>query len=176
MDEHDGEMVLALKLAQIAEKRGDFLRGVLVDAMQPDKRIQKQQNGLELGHGFGEPLLVGRGIDPQDGGGDDLNIELFETDLGGEADALEALSHDVECIFGGEEQNAPGSPRWIASQARCAGGDTDRHVQSEERFAALGLAADDADGLLAPQRFDEPALGSGVRSRVGGRLVQADGS
>ena len=45
-----------------------------------------------------------------------------------------------------------------AAQAGDAGGDRDGDVEGEERLAALGLAADDADGLLGPQAGDQPAL------------------
>ena len=44
------------------------------------------------------------------------------------------------------------------------GGDRDGQIQGEEGLAALGLAADDADGLVGPQAVDEPALLLGRRA------------
>ena len=52
----------------------------------------------------------------------------------------------------------PASRHGEAAQARDAGGDRDGEVEGEERLAALGLAADDADGLLGPQPGDQPAV------------------
>src|SRR5208337_1184968 len=51
-----------------------------------------------------------------------------------------------------------GDPHTGGAQAGRAGGDRDGEVESQERLAALGLAADDADGLLRPQPGDEPAM------------------
>ena len=42
------------------------------------------------------------------------------------------------------------------AQAGGAGGDRDGDVEGEEGLAGLGLASDDADGLLGPQLFDQP--------------------
>ena len=44
-----------------------------------------------------------------------------------------------------------------AAQAGDAGGDGDGQLEGQEGFAALGLAADDADGFFRPQPIDEPA-------------------
>ena len=41
-------------------------------------------------------------------------------------------------------------------QTSCTGSDAQRHVQGQEAFAALGFAAEDADGFIGPQPFDEP--------------------
>jgi len=49
-----------------------------------------------------------------------------------------------------------------AAQAGDGGGDGD--VEGEERFAAFGLAADDADGLLGPQAVDHSQRYCSVRS------------
>ncbi len=69
---------------------------------------------------------------------------------GSSADAFEALAHDMQRVLGGEEQHAASARHGEAAQARDAGSDRDGEVECEERLAALGLAADDADGLLAP--------------------------
>src|SRR5208283_1308558 len=92
------------------------------------------------------------------GRGDDLDVEIGERDAGGLADAIEAASHDVQRILGGIEQDAARSRHREAAQAGDAGGHGHGDVEGEERFAALGLAADDADGLLGPQAGNEPAV------------------
>ncbi len=85
-------------------------------------------------------------------GGNHVDIEVVETGSGGLCDA--ALSNDVGSVFGGEQQNAAGSSE-EAPQAGRAGRDGDCEVESEKGFAALWLS--NADRLLAPQLFDEPA-------------------
>ena len=82
----------------------------------------------------------------------------FESQAGGGADAVEALAHDGQGILGSEEQDATGARHREAAQTRRGGGDGDGQIEGKEGFAALGLAADDADGLGAPEALDEPAL------------------
>jgi hypothetical protein len=69
---------------------------------------------------------------------------------GGGANAFEPLAHDMQRILGGVEQDAPGPRNGEAAQARRTGRDRHGKVEGEERFAAFGLAADDADRLLGP--------------------------
>jgi hypothetical protein len=57
----------------------------------------------------------------------------------------------VQGVLGGVEQDASGLGHDKAAQAGRAGGDRDSEVESQERLEALGLAADDSDGLLRPQ-------------------------
>ena len=45
-----------------------------------------------------------------------------------------------------------------AAQTGSSGGDGDGQIEGQEGFAALRLAADDADRFLRPQVGDEPAL------------------
>ena len=61
-------------------------------------------------------------------------------------------------VFCSEQQDRAGAARAEVPQARDASGDRDREVQRQNGFAALWLAADDADGLLAPQRVHQPLL------------------
>ena len=89
---------------------------------------------------------------------------------GGGADAIEPAADDVECVLGGIEQDAAGVGHREAAQAGDAGGDGDGQIEGEEGFAALGLAADDADGLFGPQPVDEPALLLGAVGEAPGRL------
>lgn len=63
----------------------------------------------------------------------------------------------------------------LADGARRAGGDRDGEVEREEGLAALGLAADDAARLVAPQLLDEPApLGRHVGELGGARDRQRE--
>jgi hypothetical protein len=166
--EQDGSVEVALELAQVREHRGDLGGGVLVDAVQAHEGIEHEQRGPQGGDRLAQAILVLGQIQADGRGGDDLQVERLEHDAGGPGNARQAGAHDVERVFGGEEQHAPGAGGAKASQTRRAGGDGDGHIEGEERLAALGLAADDADGLGGPQVFDQPAVlrrldGEGVR-------------
>jgi hypothetical protein len=76
----------------------------------------------------------------------------------------------VQGVLGGVEQDPSGLGHDEAAQAGRAGGDRDGEVESQERLAALGLAADDADGLLRPQPGDEPAMLIGALGQTPGGL------
>ena len=67
--------------------------------------------------------------------------------------------HDVP---GGAHQDRSGLVGVEAAQGWNASGDRDGEFQGEEGFAALGLAADDADGLAAPEPVDQPLLRLGA--------------
>ena len=56
----------------------------------------------------------------------------------------------MQGVLGGIEQDATGARHREAAQAGSAGGDRDGEVQRQEGFAALGFAADDADGFVGP--------------------------
>ena len=47
VNEQDGQLELALEFAQVREQRGDLGGVVFIDAVQPDQRIQDQQDGAE---------------------------------------------------------------------------------------------------------------------------------
>ena len=98
-----------------------------------------------------QPVLVLGQVQAHARRGDDLDVERLEPDAGGPGDALQPRAHDVERVLGGEEQHAPGPGGPKPPQTRRAGGDRDGHVEGEKRLAALGLAADDADGLGRPR-------------------------
>jgi hypothetical protein len=148
VDDDDGDGVAALQLAQIGEQRRHFAAGVLIDAMQAHEGIEDEQARAPFGNGHIEASAVGLEIEPHGGCGDDLDVEIGEAEAGGGADAVEPPAHDVERVLGGVKQNASSAWHGEAAQARNAGRDRDGEVQGEERFAALGLAADDPDRLL----------------------------
>lgn len=158
MHEEHGEGVPALKFAQICQERCDLPARILIDAMQSNEGIQDQKPRGEGLDGALEALAIPFQIKSQGGGGDHLHIQCRELAAGRLADALEARAHDVLGVLGGEEQHAPGSGNGEAPQRRVPGGDRDCEVECEEALAALGLTAHDADGALAPETLDEPAL------------------
>ena len=158
MDDEHGNVMPALQLAQVGEQRGDLAAGVLVDAVETHERIEDEQARLQSGDGLGEVAAVGIQIEPDGGGGDDLDVEIGQRHTGCCRDAFEASAHDVQGVLGGEQQDATGSRHGEAAQTWDAGGDRDGEVQRQERLAALWLAADDADRLLGPQAGDQPSL------------------
>ncbi len=97
-------------------------------------------------------------------GGDDLHRQRGKGNLRGRRDALESLAHDGQGVFGGEEQHFAGALDGELAQAGRAGGDADGDIQGQETFAAFGFPAQDADGLLGPETFNEP-----LGLRPGGR-------
>ena len=101
---------------------------------------------------------IGREVEPQDRHGDDLDIEVGEGNAGGRGDTVKAVADDMQRVLGGAEQDTSGRGHDEAAQAGRAGGDRDGKIERQERLAALGLAADDADGLLRPQAGDQPAV------------------
>ena len=110
------------------------------------------------GDGLIETYAIALEIEAQAGRGDHLDVELGEADAGGGADAIDPAADDMECVFGGVEQDAAGACHREAAQAWDTGGDGDGQIEGEEGFTALGLAADDPDSLFGPQPIDEPAL------------------
>ena len=65
MNQHDGQLELALEFPQIREQRGDLGGVVFIHPVQPDKRVQDQQDGALLLDGLGEALPVGGGVQPE---------------------------------------------------------------------------------------------------------------
>ena len=144
VDENDGGFEVTLQVAQAGEQRCDLACGVFGGGGEPE----------------GPAGVVGRGGPSRTGAacrrpGQDARREPRR--YRGCRDRFRrpaALANDVGSVFGGEQQNAAGSSG-EAPQAGRAGRDGDCEVESEKGFAALRLA--DADRLLAPQLFDEPA-------------------
>ena len=73
-------------------------------------------------------------------------------------------------VLGGIQEDAAGVGHGKAAQAGDTGSNGDREVEGQERLAALGLAADDADRLLRPEAGDEPALLRGSLGQTPGRF------
>jgi hypothetical protein len=143
---------------------------VFVDGVQTDKRIEDQQaraNGLNRG---GKLLTVAVLIEIEAGDRDDVDGDILEPLIGGCADSVESKTNILQCVFGGEHQHGSGAVDGELTQAWSAGGDRHGDIQGQERFAALGLPAQHADGLFGPQRFDQPALLIGTHPEFVGTL------
>ena len=168
--EQDGGVELALEVAQVREHRRDLGGGVFVDAVQAHERIEHEQRRLQGRDRLAQAILVLGQIQAEGRGGDDLEIEGLKHDASGPGNTRQARAHDVERVFGGEEQHAPSAGGAKAPQTRRAGGDSDRQVEGEKRLAALGLTADDTDGLGRPELFDQPAV-LGALDREGVRRL-----
>jgi hypothetical protein len=158
MYDHDGDRVTPLQVAQECEQWCDLAADVFVDAMQADERIEDEQARPQPGDRLVETGAVDLEIEAQARCGDHLQVEFGEVATGGGADSVEAAAHDVECVFGGIEQDATGADDGEAAQTGRSGGDGDGQIEGQEGFAALGFAADDADRLFRPQVGDEPVL------------------
>jgi hypothetical protein len=157
VDENDGEMELALKLAQVTEDRGDLGGEVLVDSVKPDEGVEEKEPRPEAVNGINEAFLVELGVEPKRRRGDRVDIELGEIELEMGADTFEASADDVQGVFGSVEEDSAFARDGKVSQARRAGGDGDGHIEDEEALATLGFASDDADGLVGPEALDEPS-------------------
>jgi hypothetical protein len=158
-----GSAVVALQAAQISEQWGDLGSEVLIDTMQTNQRIEHKQFGFEASdRGVKRPLLLGV-IEPKGRHGDDVDVEAVEVGAGCGGDALEALSHDVWGILGGEQQDGATLPGHKVAQAGGAGSHRDGKIQCEKGFSAFGFATDNTDGLRTPQTFDQPRLFLGLR-------------
>ena len=117
-----------LELTQVREERRDFARRVLVDAVESHKRIEDEELGSQRRDGLGEAVAIALDIESHRRCGDDVDVEVGEIAARRRGDAGEALAHDVERIFGGEEQYAAGLRHTKAPQTRHATGDGDRDV------------------------------------------------
>ena len=141
----------SLQVAQEGEDGGDFGDGVLVDAMQAHQGVEDEQARSDVLDGVVQALAVGAMVEAQDRHVDDGDVEAFEGGGGGAGDAFEAAAHDMTGILGGEQHDGSGLCGGEVTQARDGGGDADGEVECEEGCAALGFAADDADGVAGPQ-------------------------
>ena len=67
MNQQDGQLKLALKLPQVRQERGHLRGVVFIQPVEPDQRVQDQQDGLELLDGVRQTLAVGWRVKPQAG-------------------------------------------------------------------------------------------------------------
>ena len=175
VDEHDGNGMAALQFAQIGEQRCDLAAGVLIDAVQAYEGIENEQPRLQLGDGLVEAA--------RSASRSRRRVGAVMTWMSRSASPTPAAAQMpssrrrtmCEGVLGGIEQDAAGSAHGKAAQAGDAGGNGDREIQGEERFAALGLAADDADGLFGPQAGRRASAALGALGETPGRLDRKQG-
>ena len=132
VDDDDGELMLALKIAQKGEQGSDLGARVLIDAMQADEGVEDEQARPIGGDGVFEHGAIGGQIEADGGCGDDLKVEVAEGDACGGADAVEAETHDLQRVLSGVEQDASWGGHGEAAQAGGAGCDGDGEVKSQE--------------------------------------------
>ena len=80
MNQDDGQVELALKLAQEA-KQGSHLGGVVLIALvQTDQGIQDEQDGFENAQSLFETLAIGRQVQAKGDGRDDVQGHIGQGD------------------------------------------------------------------------------------------------
>ncbi len=100
VDDHDGEVVGALQLAQVAEDGGDVAGLVLVDAVESHEGVEQEQARGMAADGLVEAALVAGQIEPHAGRGDDADGE------GGEVEAAVAAEARRRCLTTGAVSSA----------------------------------------------------------------------
>jgi hypothetical protein len=100
--------------------------------VEADERVQEQEHGLEGLEGGGQALAVRPEVEPQARGSDDVQGKTGQGDVSGGGNAVEALAHQAERVFGGKEQHRAGATDRKAAQAGGARGDRQCDIQSQE--------------------------------------------
>jgi hypothetical protein len=121
--------------------------------MQPDQRVQDQEDRLEVLDGIREALAVGGSVQPERRSGDDFYRERIKADLGSASNAFQSLAHDRQRVLGGKEEHLARASDRELPQAGRPGRHTHSDIQGEEAFAAFGFASEDADRLFGPKPF-----------------------
>ena len=75
VDKDDGDVMLAIELTQEAEHPGDVGGTIFVQPVEPHERIEDQQLRLSYRQRLIQCLPVLLQVEPQTGGGDDVEIE-----------------------------------------------------------------------------------------------------
>lgn len=158
VDDEHGHVEVALQGAEVAEDRGHLSGVVLIDPVQADEGVEHEQPGRRARHGACEAVLIGASIDPDGGGGDHVDGERVEAEAAVVTQPAEACLHDGGSVLGRVEQDEAGIFDDEAAECGRTARDRDGEVEGELRLAALGSAAEDADGGPRPERGDEPQL------------------
>jgi hypothetical protein len=101
--EQDGELVVALNRAELAEKGGHLGGGVFIGLVETDQRIEDQQLRPLLVEGLSQPRAIARGIEAQRRGEDETDLELTKIEATHGGDSVEALLDVCGSILGGVE-------------------------------------------------------------------------
>ena len=136
---------------------GDLGGVVFIDPMKSDQRIQDQQAWVGGARRCAARRWRSAGVSSRSEGAVMTSTgKASKANLSGCGDAFQALADDGQRVFGREEQHRCRCGDRELAQAGRAGSDADGQVQGQEAFAALGFAAEDADGLIGPESFDQP--------------------
>jgi hypothetical protein len=158
VDEDHGGVETALQLAKEGEQGGDLPAGVLVHTVQPDEGVEDEQARMQGGDGVDEADPVILQVEPQGGGGDDVDVEGREVDAGVETDPVEAAADDVQGVLGGKEEDGALVGDGETGKAGRARSDSNGELEGQDRLTAFRFPADYADGLGGPEVPDKPAL------------------
>jgi hypothetical protein len=155
MDEDDGDVEVALDLAQRAEELSDLARRILVERMKAHQGIEEEEARPELGESRTEALEILAAIEAEARDGDHVEIDRGELETTCSRDRLDALPDDSERILCEVNERKPASLDSEVAESGAAARDTQSHVEPEPGFAGLRRAAEDADGFLRPETVDE---------------------
>jgi hypothetical protein len=162
VDEEDGDVEGAGEVAEGGEDGRDFGGVVFVGALEADVGVEDEKAGAPVCESETEALDVLRAIDPEGRLDDEAEVEVAEGGAAGLAEIFDALADLEGCVFGGVDERMAGARDRVASEAGPSGGDGDGDLEGEPALAALGGAADDADGTGAPKTLDEPGRSRGI--------------
>jgi hypothetical protein len=126
--------------------------------MQPDQRIKNKEFWPQCRKRRFKTLLITGEIEANGLFGDGIERKLVDIEPSMTTYRLDAVSDGGTIIFGQEHEGRPRAFHLECAHTRCCRGDTDRHVKTKPRLAALGLSSYQADSGLAPQGINKPFL------------------
>lgn len=145
VDQDDGDLVVALELAQAPEEQADVRRGVLVALMQADEGVEDDQSWLDVVERQREALLVLTRVEAEHGGRDEADGEPIEgVDAAGRGDLGGALLDGRGAVLGGVEQDGASAADGETPEAGLAAGDGDGELESEPGLSRLCRVPDHA--------------------------------
>jgi hypothetical protein len=86
--------------------------------MESYQGVEQKEPGMEPLEGSGKTLLIRGLVEPDDGRGDDVDIERIEVDTAVQADAREASAHVGQIIFSEVDKGRAGVPHGEVIEAR----------------------------------------------------------
>lgn len=172
MDDDDGDVVLALHLAEEREESGDITGAILVDAVQADEGIEEEDARSMGAKGAIDAAAIPVEIEAESGSGNDVERNASEVEPAVEAEAGEAELDVGGSVFGHVDECGSRIVHGEAAEAGGAAGDGECEVEGEPALAALGGTADDANAGASPERLDEP---SALGPRIGEKRGAHDG-
>jgi len=123
---------------------------ISVDAVHADEGVEEKESRTDRAKCGVEAEEVVVEVEAERRRGDDEEVEVVEVDFALTTDGCDAGAHVGEGVLGEIDEGGSGACDVEASEAGGCGRDGDGHVESEPARTALGWAADEADGLVAP--------------------------